>query len=81
MVRILAGEPLPYWSSGTAAQVDTSVSELVIYPKHFAGTCPPEVSGLRTAPPGCDMNPQGSCWRSTIPLRNLRFLRLTGARG
>ena len=76
----LFGEPPLYWSSGTAAQVDTSVSEPVIYPKHFAGTCPPEVSGLRSAPPGCNMNPQGSCWRPRIPLRNLRFLRLTGAR-
>jgi hypothetical protein len=52
VVRIHAGEPPPYWSSRTTAQVDASVSEPAMCPKHFAGTCPPGVSGSRSAPPG-----------------------------
>jgi hypothetical protein len=42
-----------------------------IYPKHFAGSCPPGVSGSRCAPPGCNMNPQGFIAAANMKLEGL----------
>ena len=50
--RVHDGEPPSCRSSRTVAQVDSSVFEPALYPKHFAGSCPPGVSVSKIVPPG-----------------------------